>query len=313
MLLEDLILGRERFVEEISGSHQLKQWDILIGNMQQLDEVFVLNISGPYMLPPAVRETIKESFHIDSEEDDALHQLFDFDFDMISFYQDMINEIFTASMPEIRNMDGKEIIFTRSTYIIDPSKRQEIIDVFINEEAFDAVGLDNTNNELFLWIGTPENKSLMEKVIKGHLKITPDRIITECNSSERDNQFREVLKELLKDAMQHQKTESEPIDALSSSEMSENGLGSPLNLDELPEDIRTQLTKNLENMYMKWADQSIPALDNLTPREAVNNPEGRDRVINLINEWENKTIHMRNKQFDFNFNKLRRDLGLPLE
>ena len=313
LLLKDLILGRERFVEELSGSQQLKKWDILLANMQELDGIFVLNITGPYMLPSSIIETIKEEFYIDSEEN-AINQLFDLDLDLIDFYQEIIEEMFTASEPEFRNMDGKELIFTKSTYVIEATKRQEIIDsIMAIEDVFENVGLDSSNNESFLWVGVPENISQMKKVIKGHVKIAPDRLVTECNSSERDNQLRRLLQELLGDSIRHQKTESNPIETMNSSEMSGNGKGEPLNLDELPDDVRDQLIENLESMYMKWADQPIPVLNNLTPREAVKNPEGKTQVINLVNDWENKTAHMGDKQFDFNFNKLREDLGLPLE
>jgi hypothetical protein len=37
-----------------------------------------------------------------------------------------------------------------------------------------------------------------------------------------------------------------------------------------------------EKMLRRWIDESIPALDGLTPREAVKTPEGRQRVLELI-------------------------------
>jgi len=35
-------------------------------------------------------------------------------------------------------------------------------------------------------------------------------------------------------------------------------------------------------MLRQWIDESIPALDGLTPREAVKTPEGRQQVLALI-------------------------------
>ena len=313
ILLKDLILGRECFVEELTGSQHLKQWDILLANLQQLDGIFVLNITAPYMLPPKISEIIKEEFFIDPKEGDVINQLFDLDLELLDFYHDTIKEMFSASEPKLRNMDGKELIFTKSTYIFKPSMRQEIFDFFMNTETFDCIGLDNQKNESFLWMDTPENDSLMGKVMKGHIKIQQDRLITECNSSERDNQLRRILLDLLRESIKHQKTESSAIDAMDSSEMSNESGGVPLNIDELPDDVREQLIGNLESMYMKWADQSIPALNNLTPRESVKDSGGRKQVTDLIQSWENQDAHMKNKQFEFNFNKLRENLGLPLE
>ena len=39
-----------------------------------------------------------------------------------------------------------------------------------------------------------------------------------------------------------------------------------------------------ERMLRQWIDDSIPALGGLTPREAVKTPEGRKRVLELIDE-----------------------------
>jgi len=37
-----------------------------------------------------------------------------------------------------------------------------------------------------------------------------------------------------------------------------------------------------EKMLRQWIDESIPALDGLTPREAVKTPKGRKQVLELI-------------------------------
>ncbi len=41
-----------------------------------------------------------------------------------------------------------------------------------------------------------------------------------------------------------------------------------------------------ERMLRRWIDESIPALDGMTPREAVQTPEGRQRVLDLLDYIE---------------------------
>jgi hypothetical protein len=41
-----------------------------------------------------------------------------------------------------------------------------------------------------------------------------------------------------------------------------------------------------ERMLRQWIDESIPALDGMTPREAVQTPEGRQMVLDLIDYIE---------------------------
>lgn len=313
VFVRDLLLGRERFVDDISGSQHLKKWDILLANMQELDGIHVFNITGPFTLPSNVKASIHEAFSIDPHAPDAIFELFDIDLDLLMFYQDMIDELFAVSMPQFQNMDGKELIATKSVYTIDPAIRDEIVISLSKTAAFEPLEEDGQPNDKFLWTDAPENPSPLEKVIKGRLDVGRDRLISECNSAERDNQLRKILRDVLGERLTHQKTISNPIDFTQPIDTNRDEIPGPLNLDELPSEVRGQLIEQLESLYLKWADESVPALDDLTPREAVKSAEGRIKVIDLINDWENKMAHMEDPQFRFDFNRLRDDLGLPRE
>ena len=41
-----------------------------------------------------------------------------------------------------------------------------------------------------------------------------------------------------------------------------------------------------ERMLRQWVDESIPALGGMTPRQAVRTPEGRQRVLDLLDYIE---------------------------
>jgi SEC-C motif len=313
VLVKDLLLGRECFVEDITGSEHLKKWDILLASMHTVDGIHVFNITSPFVLPPNAKTSIQEAFSIDPASPGAISQLFECDLDLIIFYQDVIDELFAASMPEVRNMDGKELIFTKSVYLIDPAIRNEIIDILSNAETFEPLEENGPSSAKFLWNAASEKSSPLEIVIKGHLQLGKKRLITECNSAERDNQLRKILQDVLGTRLTHQQTTSDPIDYSLPIDNDHDEAAAPLNLDELPREVRDQLTKQLENMYLQWTDQSIPALEHQTPRQAVQSAEGRAKVIGLINDWENQTAHMKDPQFRFDFNRLRDDLGLPRE
>jgi hypothetical protein len=313
VLVKDLLLGRERFVEDITGSQHLKKWDILLASMHTMDGIHVFNITSPFVLPPNAKTSLQEAFSMDPDSPNAISQLFECDLDLLILYQDLINELFAASMPEIRNMDGKELIFTKSVYSIDSATRDEIISFLSDIEIFEPLEEDGLSVAKFLWTAAPEKSALLETIIKGHLQVGKNKLITECNSAERDNQLRKILHDVLGTRLTHQQTTSDPIDDSLPIDSGRDEAGTPLNLDELPREVRDQLTEQLENMYLKWADQAVPALEHQTPRQAVKSAEGRARVIDLINDWENQMAHMQAPQFRFDFNRLRDDLGLPRE
>ena len=63
----------------------------------------------------------------------------------------------------------------------------------------------------------------------------------------------------------------------------------------------------LNKHYTEWLDSRLPALDNETPSQAVKNPVGRQKVINLIKDMSRKR---KQKENNYNFNKLFAELGI---
>ena len=63
----------------------------------------------------------------------------------------------------------------------------------------------------------------------------------------------------------------------------------------------------LNKHYTEWLESRLPALDNETPSQAVKNPVGRQKVINLIKDMSRKR---KQKENNYNFNKLFAELGI---
>ena len=65
-------------------------------------------------------------------------------------------------------------------------------------------------------------------------------------------------------------------------------------------------------MLRQWIDDAIPALGGLTPREAVKTPEGRQRVLELIEYITRDQARMRHAPglFSPDYRKTRKMLGL---
>ena len=54
----------------------------------------------------------------------------------------------------------------------------------------------------------------------------------------------------------------------------------------------------------------VPALGGQTPREAVRNETGRQQVARLLDDFENAQQRPPEPQHAFDYDKLRRELGL---
>ena len=67
-----------------------------------------------------------------------------------------------------------------------------------------------------------------------------------------------------------------------------------------------------EKMLRQWIDESIPALGGLPPREAVKTPEGRRRVLELIDHAERMQERIKKTPGSFapDYRKVKKMLGL---
>lgn len=78
---------------------------------------------------------------------------------------------------------------------------------------------------------------------------------------------------------------------------------------EIPVDLQHQIIREYKQKhYQNWVDEKLPALDGMTPRQAVKSAEGRQQVINLLKSMENMEAGM-DDPFDFGF--IWETLGLP--
>jgi hypothetical protein len=81
----------------------------------------------------------------------------------------------------------------------------------------------------------------------------------------------------------------------------------------MPPEARAQMQRLLDNIRMRWADESVPALGGRTPREAVRTSEGRRTVAELRNDFASHPRRDRGASNTFDYHRLRRELGLELQ
>ena len=63
----------------------------------------------------------------------------------------------------------------------------------------------------------------------------------------------------------------------------------PLDLSEMPDDVRAAVDKHLAGYEQRWVDESIPALNGLTPRQALDDPTRREDLFSLLREMRAMT------------------------
>ncbi len=80
-----------------------------------------------------------------------------------------------------------------------------------------------------------------------------------------------------------------------------------------PEEQKQVVHQVLEKHYRKWLDEALPALGDLSPREAVTDPDRRPEVIAQLLEAEERTRASSWPMNEFDFDFLWEELGLTRE
>ena len=75
-------------------------------------------------------------------------------------------------------------------------------------------------------------------------------------------------------------------------------------------EVRAQITAMMQDHWKHWLDESIPALDGKTPRQASKTKEGRERLEALLFSFERRDGGPGENLFAPNIARLRSELGL---
>ena len=134
-----------------------------------------------------------------------------------------------------------------------------------------------------------ENTSL------GTVEIDGQRMTVSVNSEQRARKIRGLLAKRLGDAAVFTRQQVESIDALLDKEKKRKPSRPELAQNEALQtrpQVREMMRAQSECHWAAWLDEKVPALGNLTPREAAKTTSGRERLEALLAEfaWRAKTM-----------------------
>lgn len=306
--VKDLATGRSAFVQDVAASESVKKFDIAFGQVMLVGGIYTLNAVAPYALPPTrYRTRLLDSLRLIGEKGsgDPTSWL-ETDLDLLSIYHDFVEELFHPPKPMLSNTSGDPMVMTTSRYGFDPSQRAAVIErVRLLPDVEPDAEVAGTK---FTWTGQATQPTMMGKITKATLTVRSAQIEVSTNSMARDRELRGVLEAELGDLLRHEDTQHETLDL--ERQVGEGPGPAPLDVNSLSEEGREQLRQHIQQLHMRWADEKVPLLGGLTPREAVKTPEGREKVIGLVNDWEHAMSRGPKQQIEFDFTRLRRELGL---
>jgi SEC-C motif len=337
MTLFDLLRRVKYDVIERSASQTLKQGEIIYCATTHLDGISSNIGTSPYALRPLAKRDILEfrKWMIDESGGAELtaDHLGEFEADIRSFYLDAVVAMFLP--PQLMNTDN------------DPLLPQMVhFDVESAHSAFHALkGLAEgmSENELrsdatvadgmivkaeIPWFGGSDEarKRLGSPVLLGTMNIEGSKLIISVNSTKRAEKIRRLVKKRLGKEAVYKTTLIEPIEAeierlwaaaaggaseLPAKEWTkENERTGVISLDDLPPEVRLKLEETARQHWITWFDVPVPALNNMTPKEAATTDEGRELLESLLLDYERHDDADNENLMRPDIPELRRKLGM---
>jgi len=323
--LRDLLSNEERFVRERSGSRTLVVRDVLLGRVVDHEGVSLLCGAHPRPLPPMDAAEVvrrargrlrrKRAVPVERLRDEAFGRY------LIARWEEAVDDLDVRSevLPQLRNTEGDLLLLTADHFELQPTARAEVASrlaamegVELEEEAdgedVPEEGPEEGSIYVFLAEGNRMHAS-WENTVVGRACLTGTKLRLEANSLERADALRARVEAACGELLRHRAREHADPLAPPVREAAAGSAAAAPPPEPTPVEISQLLADVKRRHYADWPDQSVPALEGMSPREAVRTARGREAVDVLLKDMENREQRQEGRDA-FDFEELRRELGL---
>lgn len=325
LLLRDLLTGEERRVCEKLATTVASRGAILFTRVVSLDGVSIMTGAGLHLIPPIFAPRLLDLRDALLPRGEAAKPgaLLALDGVLRGSYFEIVEQIENPPPIELRNTDGDPLELIQLRYALRCAPEQAF-------EALKGLALDHSDEDLlsdakivagrlgevsFPWIkrGNKQNKS-WDNTILGHIEIGQGRLRVDVNSRPRAKRIRREIErriggEAIFEAESAQS--SEALLAVAEGKPKKERAKQRAERERFEADPAVrELTERMGRQHWEsWVDQRLPVLGGRTPREAVRDPRGRERLDALLLEFEWSAAETRNPLVP-DVGALRRQLGL---
>ena len=209
-----------------------------------------------------------------------------------------------AGLPGLVTTDGEPVIFCKTEYEVKKRDRRKVVKRLDGMAELQRKQDDGSER----WVWTEDRDDAV--VLLATIELEDDRLWLDTMSVGRAARAGGLLVEPLGDLITLIDVETERPTPQSMAQLAAAPPGIAAG-GEIPPELEAEMVHNmLEKHYRAWPDDEIPALGGMTPREAVKDPEGRERVIELLRDFEQAGTSAPNALSDFDLGFLWEELGL---
>ncbi len=311
--LLDLLTAETRFVHEVRGSRSLERWMVVMGSVVDYPEVSVLGGVHPRPLRPVesavplaemrralgVRTRRVPIARLRAPEAQLAS--------LQAWHRAVAEQARQALAPRIvHNTDGDLLVFCTDHFNLAPGSRAEVFARLAAVPDAHPEQPDSVDVVVFSRPGNPMHAS-WDNTIVGRASFTGDRLMAETNSIQRADSLRRLIEQTAGPLVRHRARDVRGLGELL--ENPPERPSKPLPVPDQSPELQALMRDFLERHYDTWPDSHLPALGGRTPREAVESPRLRMRLVALLKDME-RLEGTKPEPERFDVGRLWRELGL---
>ena len=318
--LRDLLTGEERRVIERLGTEGMRPRLALCGRVVDADGISLLIGSHPRPLAPeetdfavrAVRRILRiRKKHVPPEalRGDGAEVV-------LECWQEAVGAFDRRPLPKMQNTDGDELVLTEDRYDLTPGARASVEARLSDLEGFEEPTRTKAadGGETAFSVTRKGNRQIKswDNTIVGRVVVKERTLAIETNSEARADALRRRVEDAWgRDVVHRDRIRKDAQDFLASSVGKQRSL--PRRSSGLPTDVENRMVLEMkEKIYAAWPEEPVPALDGLTPFEAMKKPAMRRKVEVILKSMEaNESHEPPGRRFDVG--SLRERLGFDRE
>jgi hypothetical protein len=289
-LLADLLTGEERFVHDVRSSHSLTVYDTLLPIVLDCGGVSFFGGVHHQPLPPrtgdAVLRDARRMCRVRTRPvSREMLQRADTQQELIGRWRREVNLLLTRPAPTMQNTDGDPLQLTTDDFDVIGSREA------VAERLRSLPGAEEPEedgSDIVFAITKPGNAQHREwsNTVVARIVLTRQRLRIETNSTRRANALRASVQAHVGGGVRFRLRQETNTSALMESARASAGSRRATRHDPQPPEVTAALREFRSRYMTAWLDDSIPALDGLTPRHAATLPRMRSRLEALLKEFE---------------------------
>jgi hypothetical protein len=301
--LRDVLTGVEVTVRERSASGIVQAGALLFTRVITVDGLSIMSGCGPLLIPPAWQLAVldlRDRFAGGKGRVLTRERLREMAVELRALYFYIDDHVRNPPMPQLRNTDGDRLVLTTLVYRLQgspsaafdrlkPLAVTRIDDAahLLSEAQFDEAGTLRSITVPWIKRGNRLHRE-WDNTTLGTLIINGDRLEVQVNSKKRATRIRREIAKRLGDGAVLESQTAEPIEKLLAERRASPR--EPIadleseRLEQRPE-VQAFLRRQRDQYWESWLDEQVPALGNVTPRQAAGTPEGRERLEALLAEF----------------------------